>query len=155
MKKKKTRPTMWKGDSFELWVMFSGDKIYEFLSSLPPELSEQLDYSVHSLHIFESYLLEQFTFETLTSPENHQLLEKMARYVGEVARRNLKNAQWDVILDKKMLYYGIPMIKAPFIGINGGFFPLTTITTALDRKVGDFIYSNIQRDIDRQKAAVL
>jgi hypothetical protein len=152
MKKKQTRPTMWKDDSFERWVMFSGDKIYELLSSLPLELSEQLDYSVHSLPIFESYLLAQFTFESLTSPENHQLLEKMARYVGEVARRNLKKAQWDVILDKKNAYYGVPLIKAPFIA-NGEFCPLYTITAAVHKRVGNFLHFNIQGDIDRQKAA--
>lgn len=154
MKKKKSRPTLWKNDSFENWVIDIGDKVAELLASLPPELSEQLNYSVQSLHVFEKYLMDNFTYETITLAENHQLLDKFSRYVGEVARRQLQKAQWDVILDKKNVYYGVPLIKAPFIA-NGEFCPIYTITAAVHKRVGNFLHFNIQGDIDRQKAADL
>ncbi len=140
-----------KRDWFEWWLTINPDRIYELFDSLPTELVEKLDYSVVSLLVFEEYLIVNYTYEDIIKEENREMLDNLSRYVGEVARRNLKEAKWDLYLkDKKNIYYNVPIISAPNI-FGGMFCPLYSLTTAINRRKGDFLYKEIQSIINRQK----
>ncbi|MEY4938156.1 MAG: hypothetical protein RIS64_4517 [Bacteroidota bacterium] len=140
-----------KRDKFEWWLTVNPDRLLDLFKILPEELN--LDYSIDSLNRLEIFLINHYTAETIVLKENHTLLDNLSRYVGEVARRHLKKAKWDVILkDKKNIYYNIPIINAPYI-FGEQFCPLYTITTAISRKYGNYLHSNVQDCIDKQNIA--
>ncbi|MEO0041535.1 MAG: hypothetical protein RL329_983 [Bacteroidota bacterium] len=138
--------------NFELWVMLNSDRIRDLFTILPNELVQQLDYSLNSLIVFEKYLLDNYTYDSIIMKSNFTLLDNLSRYVGEVARRHLKDAKWDIYLEnKKNIHYNIPLIVAPHIFAEQ-FCPIYTVTAALDRKHGNFLQKAVQDCIDRQIA---
>lgn len=145
-------------DLFEWWVSVNPDRIITLFDTLPSPLVKQLDYSLMSLIPYEEYLLNNYTYEEIIKEENRTKLDDLSRYVGEVARRNLKNAKWDLYLkDKKNIYYNVPIISAPYI-FGGMFCPSYVTCRAMLRHKGDdlygeYIYLVLKDEIERQKKA--
>lgn len=145
-----------KRDWFEWWLTINPDRIYELFEILPHSLVEKLNYSLESLLVLEEYLLNNYTYDNIIQMEKKSILDNLSRYVGEVARRNLKEAKWDLYLkDKKNIYYNVPIISAPNI-FGGMFCPSYVICRSLLRKEGDALYGKylylvLMDEIDRQK----
>jgi hypothetical protein len=86
--------------------------LFEMDDVLEPFLAEanaagyELDYSLNSLCILEEYLLSK-----TDDAKDGELLNRAARYVGEVFRKNV-GGRWQLCLkDPEYLYFKLPVIS--------------------------------------------
>ncbi|MDN4163881.1 hypothetical protein QWY31_00130 [Cytophagales bacterium LB-30] len=140
-------------EDFESWITFLPDKINELKKVLPKDISDKLDLSDSSLVVLEGYLLSTFSYDDITKPENKNLVDCLAAYVGSAFKKCWKQSYWDIELDdEKQLYFGVPVLKfkdQPLPPIS----PYHTITTAMDRKKGDIMQLILSRTQDRLQKA--
>jgi hypothetical protein len=121
-------------DLFEYWLIDMDDAIERVLERLPRDVAEKMDYSANSLDAIERYLLDKYgnSKEALKKSEA-QLIDAMARYVGEVFRKKL-GGKWDIELnDKDNVFYDIPQL----VGMKNQttqIAPLTLVTSSLSRR---------------------
>ncbi|MBH8609261.1 hypothetical protein [Thermoactinomyces sp. CICC 10521] len=136
-----------KNDLFQYWLMEMGDILDRFIEKMPKEL--ELDFSPESLLRIEGWILENYaTVGDILKESEKSLLDSLARYVGEVYRRNL-NGKWKLYLDDPdNVFYELPVIIVP----NGKvpvICPLTEVTASVDRRKGDYIYNLFQKKLKR------
>lgn len=128
-------------EQFNWWLTSIPDKIADLKKNIDKEVAAKLDGSLQSLDVLEAYLLKHYKVYELNKPENKDLLDQLASYVGDVAEKHLKDAAWELsIKDKKDINYGFPVLD-----VGGRFFnPFTTVTASLDREQGDYIRECIE-----------
>jgi len=145
------RTTTLTNDDFQLWVFNMDDELDAFKATLPVELAKWLDYSVESLTLLEAWILNRYpTFEDTEKKEEAQVLDWLARYVGETFRKQI-GGHWDIDLEnKKNVYYGLPVITG-FEEKPTPVCPLTLVTASTDRRTGDFISGVLERMKQRLK----
>lgn len=128
-------------DQFEFWLMDMDDAIDRFLHSIPAELVSRLDFSDQSLKALEDFVLKTYPdVEAIKKSGEAQMVDGMARYVGEVFRKNLGGSWFIDHSDKKNAFYGLPQLK----NLKGQIVqicPMTLVSTSTDRRRGDFIFS--------------
>ncbi|TKD09280.1 hypothetical protein E8A74_12665 [Polyangium fumosum] len=115
------------------------DALDRFMTRLPDELRGKLDFSVSSLDSIEAWLLQRYgsTREMLAASES-QVVDGLARYVGETFRRFL-GGKWTVQLDDpKFAYYGLPILVG-FGKQSAPVCPHTLVTASADRRKGVYL----------------
>jgi hypothetical protein len=136
-----------KNDLFQYWLMEMGDKLDEFIEKMPKEL--ELNYSPESLLRLESWILENYsTVGDILKDSEKTMLDSLARYVGEVYRRNLKG-KWKLYLDDPdNVFYELPVIMVPSETVPP-ICPLTEVTASVDRRRGNYIHNLFQKKMKR------
>lgn len=126
-------------DQFQFWLMDMSDAIERFHHSLPNELGLLFDYSPDSLLAHEEFALSKYpNVEAAKQPDEAATLDALARYVGQVFRKNL-GEKWVIdYSDEKNAFYGLPQISG-MAGQKVQLCPLTLVTASLDRRTGKFI----------------
>lgn len=121
---------------FEYWLADMDDALARFTQRLPRDVAEKLDYSAASLDVLESWLLAHYPDIPSMRPESEaDLVDGMARYVGETFRKHL-GGRWDIELENpKYAYFGIPQLIG-FWNNSTPVAPRTLVTTAADRRTG-------------------
>lgn len=93
-------------ERFQEYLFEMDDVLERFLSDLGPD-GARLDYSVESLDALEEIL----SARTGQSESNDEMLiNRAARYVGEVFRKNLGGVWRLCKKSKDYLYYGLPVV---------------------------------------------
>jgi hypothetical protein len=123
---------------FEWWVTCMPEALEKFMSDLPPLIARELDYSPESLSTLERWLVERYpNTEAIRASE---LLDGVARYIGETFRRNL-GGRWDISFKRKSdINYGLPVV----VGYPGETTPLCPYRLAIacaGRRSGVFLAS--------------
>ena len=134
-------------ESFQYWLAHMDDALEEFLVTLPSSVAAQLDYSPDSLPALERWWLGEFeSVDEAMAYENRMRVDFVARYVGEVFRKNL-NGKWRLQLDDpKYAYYNLPVILFDRDD-RPTECPISLTTAALDRRTGKF-WTNVFRHIE-------
>ena len=130
---------------FQYWLMEMGDRLDEFIEEMPAQL--MLDYSPESLLRLEEWILKTYpTVGDILKETEKRKLDSLARYVGQVYRKNL-NGKWKLFLDdSNNVYYELPVI---LISGLDPICPLTEVTACVDRRKGDYIYGLFQKKAKR------
>ena len=141
-------------DLFEFWIMDMDTALDKFFSVLPEGTKQRLDYSPESLQILEAWLLCQYSDTSLMLPVSEsKLVDGIARYIGEVFRKNL-GGKWIIdFKDKKNAFFGLPQLSG-MPGQKQQICPLTLATASADRRTGMFlqtVYQNNKRHVDNAK----
>ncbi len=90
-------------DNLEVLRVRINSEIEYFLSNIPIELREKLDYSVDSLAFFEKWLLQQYKHQVdFLEDADEQLVNGVVFYIGETYRKHV-GGQWD--FDSEQLEY--------------------------------------------------
>jgi hypothetical protein len=133
---------------FEAWLAQMPAALSQFLARVPDETRRRLNYSPESLDALESWMLGRYpdTKSVLEEAEK-EVLDGIARYVGETYIKELGGG-WDITFeDPKYVYHGLPQIPG-FGGSRDS--PHRLATSAIARRTGVFlrsILSNIKRSV--------
>ncbi|MBA4603119.1 hypothetical protein [Thermoactinomyces mirandus] len=121
------------------------DKLDEFLEIMPQDLN--LDFSPQSLLRSEAWMLEIYsTVKDILKENEKSTLDFLARYAGEVYRKNF-NGKWKLFLDDPdNVIYELPVVMIS--GLDP-ICPITEVTASLDRRRGDYIYDLFQKTAER------
>jgi hypothetical protein len=131
----KEKAKNWK--TFEDWKFVMTEAIPEFLSKLPEDIADSMDFSPDSLDILEEYILKNFTVESIKEEKNMYWCDWFARYIGETYRKNLDGAEWGIDLeDENQMYYGLPVITNAYKQ-QVDYCPHEEILTVLILKTGN------------------
>jgi hypothetical protein len=126
-------------DKFEFWLMNMDDAIENFLQSVPADIASRLDFSDLSLDALEAFILETYPdIAAIKSPGEAKSVDGMARYVGEVFRKNLGGRWFIDYSEKNNAFYGLPQLK-DMKGQVAQICPLTLVSASTDRRSGAFI----------------
>lgn len=138
-------------DFFEFWLMDMDNALDSLFSILPDRTRRCMDYSPQSLQILEEWLLDKYSDTIMMLPASEsKMVDGVARYVGEVFRKNL-GGKWIIgFKDKKNAFYGLPQL-GEIPGQQSQICPLILVTTSADRRTGKFlqtIFQNNQRNLE-------
>lgn len=138
-------------DDFQLWIFNMDDRLEWLRKTLPAELIGRLDYSVESLALLESWILQRYeSIEDIKQATEIQLTDALASYVGETFRKQI-GGHWDIDLENKQnAYYGLPVITG-FEEKPTPVCPLTLVTASTDRRTGTFISGVLERLVKKLK----
>lgn len=141
-------------DLFEFWLMEMDNALDRFFGVLPEGARQGMDYSPESLQILEAWLLGKYSDTTMMLPVSEsKLVDGVARYIGEVFRRNL-GGKWIIdFKDKKNAFYGLPQLGG-MPGQKLQICPLTLATTSADRRTGKFLQTIYQNNKRNAEAAI-
>lgn len=130
-----------KNDLFQYWLMEMGDKLDGFIDEMPDKLI--LDYSPKSLLRLEDWILSRYpAVGNILRETEKSRLDSLARYVGQVYRKNL-NGKWKLFLDDPdNVFYELPVVMV--LGLDP-ICPLSEITASVDRRRGDYLYDLFQK----------
>lgn len=136
-------------ENFNWWLTIMPDVLMN-LSLLPQDVRDSLNFSVESLLIFEEYILENYTLNSIREKNNKRALDVFTRYIGETFRKNLKNVIWSFQDNPKFIDYGYPILikrdNQPFTPQN----PASFIVAALDRKKGNYLIKILKNNIENE-----
>ncbi|MCT4613898.1 MAG: hypothetical protein N4A49_03370 [Marinifilaceae bacterium] len=123
---------------FDEWTTFIEDRVNEWFTSAPQEITNALDYSPESLKIVEKYILANYSRASLTNPKNKKSIDALVSYYSETFRRNLPNSIWYIELeDEGSIDFNSPCIKTPI----GTVIPLFyLIKRVIAKNKGTFLY---------------
>lgn len=126
-------------DQFEVWLMDMSDAIERFRLSIPKSVGERLDFSPDSLNAIEAFILATYSnVDEIKEQSEAQMVDGMARYVGQVFRKHL-GGKWSIeLVDKQNVFYGLPQLVG-MAGQSTQICPLTLVTASTDRRTGKFI----------------
>jgi UTP:GlnB (protein PII) uridylyltransferase len=126
-------------DDFQLWIFNMDDELDRLKEDLPQELASKLDYSDESLKLVEAWILQRYASVEETKEKGEaQILDRLARYVGETIRKQV-GGHWDIDLEnEKNAYYALPVITG-FEEKPTPVCPLTLVTASTARRTGTFI----------------
>jgi hypothetical protein len=133
-------------DEFEYWLFHFYDAENDFINYFYEQTKVKLDHTIESLDKLENWLLEKYVdHESILKFGNKEILDGASRYVGSVFIEAL-NGKWTIDnQDKDNVYYSLPIISYS----NGLDCPITIITTALHRRIGNFIKGNLIKKLAR------
>ena len=135
-------------DDFEAWLSIMDDALERLNGALPDAIVAHLDRSPSSLRELEGWMLSRFaTHEELLLPKHTELLDGLARYVGEVFRSALEGVRWTIRFeDPSFAFHGLPILVERDSGHTVGC-PHTLVTTSLARRRGDFLEKLLRRKL--------
>jgi len=142
-------------ETFQYWLASMDEALNEFLSSLPPSISEKLDYSQESLDVLESWWLSEFqSISDLRNADPDFLVDGVSRYIGETIRVNIGGI-WEISLEDPVnAYYGLPVVTK-YKTKSTPICPLTLATACLDRRDGNYwskLLINVRRRMEQKGA---
>jgi hypothetical protein len=134
-------------DEFQFWLARNEDLREE----LEEMMGTELGVDGEALDTLEDFLLHRYK-----SPKDalrlgeRGIIDAASRHVGLVLLLQIEGAKWASNLDdEERTYYSLPVIRFP----NGDEeCPLAMITTALDRRTGDFLRSLVEGYIEEFNA---
>lgn len=123
-------------EDFEYWLAYMPFALDEFLSSLPEEIRDKLDYSPQSLDTLESWILETYpSTQALMAEEHKHTLDGMARYIGRTFLQKL-GGKWTINLDDPNdAYFGLPILVDHKCELSE-ICPMALATTSAHRRTG-------------------
>jgi hypothetical protein len=139
-------------EEFRAWLDAMPERIEKFLQTLPDEIQGQLDYSIASIDILEKWLLEKYSGlkplrdDLAKGTGKYSVIDGAGCYVGETFRKEF-GGEWVIELkDQEYAYLGIPGIgKFRSLQIPPIVYPITWVTTSIDRRFGNFIRGQMER----------
>ena len=136
-------------DDFEYWLSNIDEEIDFLLEIVPKEINSELDFSVNSLEVLESWILKKYkSTEQMLMKTQTKRVNSIACYIGETFRKNI-GGKWDIKLeDKKFVFFGIPILTN-FLQESSPFCPLALATTTADRTTGSFLKNILQIQINK------
>ena len=141
VKKEPTLSELWRSEiAFKCWLKDIPNILDGFISRMPKEIAEKLDFSMESLDIVEKYLLDKYeNNKQIMFEEPFYILDGYAVYVGETFRKVIDNPiiRWELELNEEDVYYNLPILK----GRTTLDCPITIVTASLDRRTGKFCSS--------------
>jgi hypothetical protein len=126
-------------DKFEVWLADMDDALERFLNTVPSSVGESLDFSPGSLAPLEQWIPDRYpTVESILRPAESQVVDALARYVGETFRRSL-NGRWEIRFDDpKYAFYGLPQVTTSSRSPTP-IAPITLVSAAAERRSGQFL----------------
>jgi hypothetical protein len=125
-------------DRFQAWLTEMSDAIERLRRSIPADVAVRLDFSGDSLSAIEQFALARFpNIKDIKRRREADVVDGMARYVGEVFRKHL-GGRWIVHSDTCNAFHGLPQLT-DMTGQCSPLCPLTLVTASVDRRVGNFI----------------
>ena len=141
VKEEPTLSELWRREiAFKCWLKDIPNILDSFISRMPKEIAEKLDFSMESLDIVEKYLLDKYeNNKQIMFEEPFYILDGYAVYVGETFLRVIDNPiiHWKLELNEEDVYYNLPILE----GRTTLDCPLTIVTASLDRRTGKFCSS--------------
>lgn len=131
-------------ENFEYWLADMDDALERFFWQVPDPIREKLDYSASSLDVLEQWLLERYpSTQAMLVPAESQILNGIARYVGETLRKTV-GGRWNIQLDDPAYaFHGLPEITG-FSERATPECPITLATAAADRRKGDYLRTIVE-----------
>jgi hypothetical protein len=126
-------------DDFEYWLFEMDDALEQFVEGVAEPTRSRLDFSVTSLDALEAWTLERYTSpEELMKPEAKQVLDGLARYIGETFRKQI-GGHWRIRLDdEKYAFFGLPELTG-FSERQTPVCPHSLATAMTDRRNGNYL----------------
>ena len=126
-------------EDFEDWLFEMDDALERFLDGIEEPVRSQLDLSPKSLDALEAWALERYRSpDELMKPEAKQVLDGVARYVGETYRKQL-GGRWQIRLDDpKYAFFGLPELTG-FSEKPTPISPHSLATAMADRRSGTYL----------------
>lgn len=143
-------------NDFDQWLVFLDQYIEDFLSALPPQKREKLDYSPKSLDVVERWLLSQYPDnevrkEAFQKEEHRHIFMGAMCYVGETFRKHLGGV-WNIHLnDPSHLYEELPVIEG-FDDQNSVLCPAVLMFQAIEKQAGVFLSAGLLTWIEHTKS---
>ncbi|WP_077035675.1 hypothetical protein [Pelomonas sp. KK5] len=126
-------------DQFQAWLMDMGDAIERLMNSLPAEISRKMDFTAESLSPVEHFCLARYPSATEAKELSEaKTIDSIARYVGQVFRKNLGGKWFIDFSDPKNAFYGLPQLSG-MTGQDTQICPLSLVIASLDRRTGKFL----------------
>lgn len=121
-------------EDFQIWLA----KEVEVREELETLLGKELSLEPESLDVLEAFLLRRYRDpQDILQLEARPVLDAAARHVGLVMVLNVDGSEWEIDLkNTDKLYYALPIIRLPD---GGEECPLATVTTALERRTGEYL----------------
>jgi len=125
-------------EDFEFWLADMDDALERFFGRIPPAIRSQLDFSPESLDGLEKWILERYaSTDELLKPEAKEMVDGLARYVGETYRRAI-GGRWEIRMDDPgYAHYGLPQLTG-FAPRPTPIAPHTLVTASADRRTGSY-----------------
>jgi len=126
-------------EDFEHWLFEMDDALERFLEGIEEPARSQLDLSLTSLDVLEAWVLARYRNpDELMKPEERQVLDGVARYVGETYRKQL-GGRWQIRLDDpKYAFFGLPELTG-FSERPSPICPHSLATAMTDRRSGTYL----------------
>lgn len=121
-------------DRLEAWLSAMDFELdIEFQDELPDDFP--FDFTRESLLALEAFILDHFeTEDDVDSPDHKELVDRIARYVGETFRRSFPDASWIPGDDHHDL---LPLVKFEWSAIPEA--PFFLVYTVVDRRTGTLL----------------
>ncbi|MDK4685538.1 hypothetical protein QDY71_03090 [Kingella negevensis] len=151
VKEEPTLSELWRREiAFKCWLKDIPNILDGFISRMPKEVADKLDFSMESLDVVEKYLLDNYeNNKQIMFEEPFYILEGYAVYVGETFRKIIASHDphmcWQLMLEEDNVYYSLPILD----GYNIIDCPLTMVTASLDRRTGIYISSILNSVLER------
>lgn len=126
-------------ENFEEWLFEMDDALEQFVEGIAEPTRSQLDFSMASLDALEAWVLERYgSPEELMKPEAKQVLDGLARYIGETFRKQI-GGRWQIRLDDpKYAFFGLPELTG-FSERPTPICPHSLATAMTDRRNGTYL----------------
>jgi hypothetical protein len=126
-------------EDFEEWLFEMDDALEQFVESIGEPTRSQLDLSPASLDVLEAWVLERYGSPVeLMKPEAKQVLDGLARYIGETFRKQI-GGRWQIRLDDpKYAFFGLPELTG-FSERPTPVCPHSLATATTDRRNGTYL----------------
>ncbi len=128
-------------EDFDYWVSDMDDALERFFTLLPSSVREKLDFSPFSLEALEEWILEKYAnTQAMLQRDQAQIVDGVARYIGETFRRTI-GGYWTIRLDDpKVAFFGVPILTG-FEERPTPACPLALATASADRRTGTFLHT--------------
>jgi hypothetical protein len=126
-------------EDFESWLFEMDDALERFLDGIDEPTRSKLDFSPASLDALEAWVLERYASpDDLMKAEAKQVLDGVARYIGETYRKQL-GGRWQIRLDDpKYAFFGLPELTG-FSERPTPISPHSLATAMTDRRNGTYL----------------
>ena len=136
---------------FEAWLRAIDARLAWFHHEVPASLRPYLDFTISSLNILESWLLDRYpNLDLAMTPDEYALVEAAGTYVGETLRK-LVGGEWTIELDDwEAAYLGVPGLEGfESRTVKNPAYPHSWVTASLHRRTGHYIrdrFEHIMRE---------
>ena len=126
-------------EHFEEWLFEMDDALEEFLDGIDQPTRSLLDLSPASLDVLEAWVLERYSSpEELMKPEAKQVVDGIARYIGETYRKQIGGRWQSRLDDPKYAFFGLPELT-DFSQNPTPICPHSLATALTDRRSGTYL----------------
>ena len=126
-------------ENFEEWLFEMDDALDRFVDGIAEPTRSQLDFSPASLDVLEAWVLERYRSpEELMKAEAKNVLDGVARYIGEAYRKQI-GGRWQIRLDDpRYAFFGLPELTG-FSERPTPICPHSLATAMTDRRNGTYL----------------